>query len=321
VRMPSCAFTFSVPATTANLCPGFDAVGVALRLRSYATITSASRFGLTFVRNSCAPTHDGVAEAIVRAARSVANPLPRIKLHIDNRIPLGKGLGSSAAAAVLGIAAALHARNQSVSRRLVARLACEIEGHPDNALAAVFGGGVIAASHERGCYVRVPMPAALRVLVVIPDIDLPTSRSRALLPWRYRSKDVVFNAQRAALLGATLASGSWRHLREAMRDRIHQPYRSLHIPGMDEALSITHRDAFGVALSGAGPSLIVFLRTGALPERVARRFTGCFDRVKVRTRLLLLRCDARGLIGTVGGRMRNRNMFELGHDGAEVLER
>jgi homoserine kinase len=289
-------FSVSVPATSANLGPGFDAVGMALDLHVRASVEPAKRFALEFQPGRDAPSHDGFARAIVRAMQCVDARLPAIRVRVSNAIPLGKGLGSSAAAGVLGLAIASKARGRSLDRARLARMACELEGHPDNALPAVFGSVVVAASSDARAYVRLPAAPQLRALVVVPEIALATHDSRALLPERYERADVVFTAQRAALLGAALASGAWNELREAMRDRVHQPYRVPCIPGMQEALAMRHRAVLGSALSGAGPSLVALLHAGVSYEGAARRIEACFLRAGVAARSYFLRLCARGLV-------------------------
>jgi homoserine kinase len=288
-------FSVAVPASSANLGPGFDAVGIALELRLRADVSPAQRFQLTFAEGAEAPSHDGFARRIEAAMRRLAPELPRARVRVDNRIPLGKGLGSSAAATVLGLAIAMRAGRGAIDRRELARLACELEGHPDNALPAVYGGAVICAGSDAADCLRVRAPHELRALVVVPDVDLSTERARAMLPERYDRCDVVFTAQRAAMLGAALASGSWRELGLAMHDRVHQPYRVPGIPGMQEALDLRDRGVIGSALSGAGPSLIALLRPRAVWERVAPLFEACFARAGIASHSLSLAPAARGV--------------------------
>lgn len=289
-------FRVSVPATSANLGPGFDAVGIALALRLRAEVDMARRFELLFTPGADAPSNDGLAEAIQRAMKRIHPELPRVRVRVVNDIPLGKGLGSSAAATVLGLTIAARAHGQTLRRAELAQLACELEGHPDNALPAVFGSVVVAASSDPRAYVRVRALHDLRALVVVPDVSLPTSASRALLPDRYERADVVFTAQRAALLGAALASGSWNELGEAMRDRVHQPYRVPQIPGMAEALALRDRSLVGSALSGAGPAMIALLRPRSAWSSLARRLEACFERAGIAARSMPLHLCARGLL-------------------------
>jgi homoserine kinase len=288
-------FSASVPATSANLGSGFDAVGIALELRLRAHVVPAARFSLEFSPGAHAPSHDGLARAIRDAMLRVAPELPRARVSAGNPIPLGKGLGSSAAATVLGLAIAMRIRHGRIDRRELARLACELEGHPDNALPALYGGAVICATSGANDYLRVSAPRELRALVVVPDLEFSTQDARAMLPERYDRCDVVFTAQRAAMLGAALASGSWRRLGLAMQDRVHQPYRVPKIPGMEEALALTARGVIGSALCGAGPSLIALLDPRTVRQRIGPLFEACFARAGIASHSLILTPAARGL--------------------------
>jgi homoserine kinase len=288
-------FVAGVPATSANLGPGFDAVGMALDLRLRARVVPAARFSLAFSEGLEAPSHDGFARAIRTAMLRVAPELPDASIVASNPIPLGKGLGSSAAATVLGLAIAMRIHRGRIDLSEIARLACELEGHPDNALAAIYGGAVICASGGAGDHLRVRAPRELRALVVVPAFDLATSDARAMLPERYERCDVVFTAQRAAMLGAALASGSWRELGLAMHDRVHQPYRVPGIPGMEEALALDVRGLIGSALSGAGPSLIALLHPRTAWQRIAPLFEACFTRAGLASHSLILAPASRGL--------------------------
>jgi homoserine kinase len=298
--MPRCEpFSVSVPATSANLGPGFDAVGIALGVRIRAHVESARAFSISF-KGLEAPTHDAYEELIVAAMRRIEPELPRVRIAVENNIPLGKGLGSSAAACVLGAAIAAKAHGLAVDRIGIARIACDLEGHPDNALAAVFGGAVIAASGDVNSYVRIRNVRGVCAELVIPNIDLSTKQARTLLPERYSRADVVFTAQRAALLGAALATGEWSALREAMRDRVHQPYRAPHIPGLAAALDIRSRNLLGVALSGAGPSVIALMRRTRDGAKIGDSIACCFSKAGIEVDRLSVGLGGRGL-SVVGG--------------------
>jgi homoserine kinase len=287
------AFAVSVPASSANLGPGYDAVGIALDLRVRALVEPARRFSLEF-DGEHAPSHGGFAEVILAAMRRIDERLPPVRVRVHNGIPLGKGLGSSAAARILGLVAASRAGDYPLTRDRLAELACELEGHPDNAFAAVYGGAVIAAVPQPRACVRVAAPKDLRALVVVPEVELATEEARTLLPERYDRRDVVFTAQRASLLGAALGSQSWRALGEAMRDLVHQPYRASRIPGLCDALAIRAPHLIGIALSGAGPSILAFVRSDAAWRRIAARLESCFERAGVGARSYLLGFAARG---------------------------
>lgn len=289
-------FRVSVPATSANLGPGFDAVGVALSLHLRALVRPAARFVLTFAQGPCAPSHDGFAEKIITAMRVIDAELAPVHVHVENEIPLGKGLGSSAAASILGLIVAARAHGRTLSRERLAELACALEGHPDNALPAIYGGSVIAASGNARDFLRVSPMRDVMPVVVVPEIDLATSEARALLPERYDRADAVFNAGRAALLGAALASGRSQALRAAMQDRLHQPYRAPRIPGLAAALALGGRDLLGIALSGAGPSVIAFVPRSSSAQRVGGRIERCFRDAGVRAQHHALPWAARGAV-------------------------
>lgn len=286
-------YRISVPASSANLGPGFDCAALALALYMHATVEPAPRLRISFDDAGEAPSHDGLAALMIRAMREIHAALPAIHVHVRNEIPLGKGLGSSAAAVVIALVAAARARGKQLSFKAVGRIASSIEGHPDNALAAALGGAIVAANGER--FFRFACSPLIRPLLIVPEIELDTHSARLLLPPSYDRADVVFTAQRAALLGASLASGEVRLLREAMSDRIHQPYRAARIPGLPDVLAVRDRDLAGIALSGAGPSVIALVREGANAERVASKMQAAFAGAGVASRALPLQFSRRGV--------------------------
>ena len=283
------AFAVRIPATSANLGPGFDAVGIALSMQLRARVHKAKRFSIDFGGASI-PSHDGYERAILDAMMRVTTHRPNVRVSIENEIPLGKGLGSSAAASILGLLVGVRASGKSLSREAIALHACALEGHPDNALPALFGGAVISVP---GARITLPAPQGIAAVVVVPQIDLSTKASRALLPQRYSRSDMAFTAGRASLLGAALASGSWRALHAAMHDRLHQPYRAKKIPGLDEALALRARGLLGVALSGAGPSVLAFVRESAAAS-IGARLRACFEKAGLSAESYELRFASRG---------------------------
>ena len=288
-------FALSVPATSANLGPGFDAVGIALDLRCRAIVEPAHHFSLEF-GGAEQPTHGGFERMLLDAMQSVNSELPRVRVQLVNAIPLGKGLGSSAAARVLGVAIAARAHGLELDRDAIAHRACALEGHPDNALPAVYGGIAIATSSHANASIKLAAPRELRAIVVVPEFDLATTHARALLPLQHEKADVVFTMQRAALLGAALASGNWNVLREAMRDRFHQHYRAAVVPGLAEALAVDARDLLGVALSGAGPSVLALVHERAAWRPIAARIAAAFESAGIASRSYRLPFASRGLI-------------------------
>lgn len=256
------AFSVAVPASSANLGPGFDAIGLALDLWVRATVQPSLGFSIAFKAGRYVPTNAGFENEILRGFdRVMHGARPNVSLTIANDIPLGKGLGASAAGAVLGLTVAAELSAARPTKAQLARDACELEGHPDNALPALLGGIIVAAMPENAdpVFLRFEAPPGLEVVAVVPHIVLPTAAARALLPAHYERADVVFNLQRAALLAGALASGRLEGLRTATGDRVHQPYRAPLVPGFAEMLGFELPGLLALALSGAGPGVIAFV--------------------------------------------------------------
>jgi homoserine kinase len=290
------AFVVSVPASSANLGPGFDAVGLALDLWVRATVQPALSFSVSFKASMYVPTNAGFENEIVRGMERVlgAGTRPSVSVLVENHIPLGKGLGASAAGAVLGIAIGAELAGERPSELELARYAAELEGHPDNALPALLGGVVIAAQAdgEAPKYLRFDPPPGLSAVVCVPKIVLPTAAARALLPATYDRKDVVFNLQRAALLAASLASGRLEVLRTATGDRVHQPYRAPLVPGFDEMLRFDMPGLLALALSGAGPSVIALVDGNS--DAIGRALKDAFAREAIDSDIFAVGISARG---------------------------
>lgn len=270
------AFTVSAPASSANLGSGFDAVGVGIELRMTARVRildDGATSEWTY-RGRHAPSHDGIRGCIEAGLVRIAPAAPPLAIELENEIPLGSGLGSSAAAYAIGVAIGAQLVDLPPDDDLLAHAVAELEGHPDNALAAWYGGAIVAAMGDDGLTsLRFPPPDA-RAVVVVPELVLPTSQARALLPRAYIRADAVHNIQRAALLGAALATGRLDVLRAAVRDRLHQPYRANAIPGLAEILALEDPAIIAIALSGAGPSVLALVRDD--PVRIGRAMAAAF---------------------------------------------
>jgi homoserine kinase len=210
----------------------------------------------------------GEDNLIWRTAREVAEKhgcqMPPIELQIRNEIPLGKGLGSSAAALTVGVVIADRLLGFNWKPLRILDEAAQIEGHPDNVAACTLGSICAAAIDSGGVAhaVRIELAPRFGVAVVIPDFDLPTVQARTVLPEFYSRADAVFNVQRAALLITALAAGSITAFPTALEDRFHQPYRVPLVPGLDAILKLRAPGLLGCALSGAGPSILVFYERG-----------------------------------------------------------
>jgi len=203
-------------------------------------------------------------QTALAVARDVGGTLPPVTLEIDNDIPIGKGLGSSAAALTAGVVMADHLLDLRWKPLRILDEAARIEGHPDNVAACVLGSIVASAIDGGGVAraVRLHLPARYGVGIVVPDFILPTSEARAVLPNSYSREDTVFNVQRSALLIGALTTGTTSAFPAALEDRLHQPYRAALVPGLDEMVRLRAPGLLGCVLSGAGPSILVFYEKG-----------------------------------------------------------
>jgi homoserine kinase len=252
-----------VPGSTSNLGPGFDALGLALDITLRLRLVSAGDGppGQLQWRFRDAPAPVPAENAIERGFLAVVpagdrEHVPALVVDVESDIPMRAGLGSSAAAAVAGMRL-YEAVVGPVGRQRLLDESARLEGHPDNSSASVLGGFVSACVGPDGRVSAVsrPWPRDLRLVVATPEATLATSVARRALPREVPLSDAVANVQRAALLVQAIAAGDRRALREAFRDRLHQPYRLALVPGLERALAFEHPSLYGVFLSGAGPSI------------------------------------------------------------------
>src|SRR4051812_927524 len=220
--------TVRVPAPSANLGPGFDALGLALNIHLECRFEPADALSITVSGRDAGSISCGednlIWQTALHVARDMDSVLPPIALAIDNQIPLGKGLGSSAAALTAGVVIADHLLGLGWKPHRILDMAARIEGHPDNVAACVLGSIVASATDSGGVAraVRLEFPARYGIAVVVPDFVLPTSQARAVLPDCYSREDTIFNVQRSALLIAALSTGTTSAFPTALEDRLHQ---------------------------------------------------------------------------------------------------
>ena len=257
-----------VPASSANLGPAFDALALALGVYLECRFRPADQLAIHVAGRDAASISSGednlIWQTAVRIAGDLKRTMPSIELHIDNSIPLGKGLGSSAAALTAGVVIADAMLGLRWSRGRVLDEAARIEGHPDNVAACVHGSIVASATDARDVThaARLELHPRFGIAVVVPDFLLPTVEARRVLPKTYSRADVIFNIQRSALLITALATGITDAFPTALEDRLHQPYRAALVPGLDEIIGLRMKGLLGCALSGAGPSILVFYQRG-----------------------------------------------------------
>jgi homoserine kinase len=259
------AFRLRLPATSANLGAAFDTAAVALGFYLTVEAEAAHEFSIVATgRNAdlCARIEDNlILETYCSLLEREGRPVTPLALRMENQIPLGMGCGSSAAGRLAAIALAVHFGELGWSSEQILSEACAEEGHPDNAAACWLGGMVVAACEGKIVHVaRVVPPLDWLAMVVMPGESLATSRARAVLPDQYSRADAVANIQAASLLGLAFAQGRGDLLRPAMADRIHQPYRAEMCPLLTQLLPLAGSNGIlGVALSGAGPSVLLIL--------------------------------------------------------------
>ncbi len=262
-----------LPATSANLGPGFDAVGLAMTLSLTVEAESAETFGIE-ARGLDADLVGRVdGNLMLETYSALVAAGPALKLRMENEIPLGMGCGSSAAALLAGVMLANHFGKLGMTREAVLAEACRREGHPDN-VAACFLGGMTASAMVDGRVEAASVGRGLpwRLLLAIPGASLATSEARALLPASYTRADTVANVQATALLVAAFALGRPELLRAATRDRMHQPYRSAACPLLPLLAPLAGADGvFSVTLSGAGPAALLIVDPAAETESLMRK--------------------------------------------------
>lgn len=257
-----------VPASSANLGPGFDALGLGLDLYLECRFRPADKLEITAIGRDSDSISTGPDNLIWKTAERVAGDvgrqMPPIHLEICNDIPIGKGLGSSAAALTAGVVIASKILDLEWDPHRILDEAAQIEGHPDNVAACVLGAIVASAiDHEgKARAVRMDLNERYGLAVVVPDFVLPTSEARRVIPDTYSKADAVFNVQRSALLIVALATGVTDAFPTALEDRMHQPYREPLVPGLKEMGELRAPGLLGCALSGAGPSILVFHERG-----------------------------------------------------------
>jgi homoserine kinase len=255
-----------VPATSANLGCAFDCGGLALRLYLRALFVPSASTELSLEYQGKTPERfpmecsNLVLHSLRYASERLGAPAPKGHVLVQSEIPIGVGLGSSAAAVIAGLLLGVQHSGKEVAPEQLLRWAEEIEGHIDNAAAAYYGGLVLALSNniERIVVAKAKFPESIRLVVVTPSITVPTHEARAVLPKSYDRADVLHTLQRTSILAATCFSGNFELFPELFNDKLHQPYRQKLVPGMERCLGLRRPGLLGVAISGSGSSVIAF---------------------------------------------------------------
>lgn len=257
--------TIRVPATTANLGPGFDCIGLALDLWNEVQFEADNQITYRVTGEGASQLDNQpnnlLVEAFLRVYELCGQDSKGATIRSHNQIPPSSGMGSSAAALVAGIFGANELLGRPLNQADMLKLATELEGHPDNVAPALLGGLVVSVMNEGEILSRRYETPSLAAVIVKPDVDWPTRVARAVLPPSVPRADAIFNIGRTALVVDALRSGDLDLLRKVMDDRLHQPYRLERIPGGKAAFEAARH--FGAAaLSGAGPSILCFVESG-----------------------------------------------------------
>ncbi|RNB90736.1 homoserine kinase [Brevibacillus fluminis] len=293
-----------VPASTANLGPGFDTLGMAFQLYSTITMRFAEKTEIRLIGEELQELPVDKTNLVYEVAAGLfakANlPEPELYIEIETEAPLTRGLGSSASAIVGALAGANVLAGEPFTRDQLFEMASWLEGHPDNVGASVFGGFVVATLPKDESqpipYVTFPVPKTLKTLVVIPDYWLATHKARGVLPEVYTKADVIYNVGHSSLLVAALAQGRLDLLGSAMQDRMHQPYRAPLVPGLAEMLAeATAHGALGAALSGAGPTTLFFYENEQQEQELRSFIAAVMARHELSYELMELLIDEQGV--------------------------
>jgi homoserine kinase len=298
------SFTVHVPATTANLGPGFDCLGLALDLWNHVSFTIGDfPFSLNINGQGEGTLPENESNLIMRSAKRFAlanerNLPAEFRIDCQNNIPIASGLGSSAGAAVCGIAGAAKLLDIDINMYNLLQLATEIEGHADNAAACIFGGLVVVRNQngiiKHSQYAIQPITAA----VAIPDYSMSTKKAREVLPEQILLKDAVMNIAHSIELVQSLIQGDFDRLRENMVDNLHQKYRLPLLPGAAESIqSALKAEAYGACISGAGPGIVAFT-SREKSKSVGEAMQSAYQEKGISSQIFILEMPAKGMVIT-----------------------
>ena len=274
-----------VPATSANLGPGFDCMGIALPVYNTVTIEETVLPGTGVEINVIADSdaidpmslshipldeNSIIYKAVELLYNSIGQTPSELKITIHSSIPVTRGLGSSSSVIVGALLAANELLGRPADEAALLSIATEIEGHPDNVAPAILGGLIIAAQEEDGSvtYRKLEWPEEWAITVCVPDFELATEIARSVLPKEVPMKDAIFNAQRLAMLMYAVNTKDSELMKTALKDRLHQPYRMKLIPGLDKIMdNLKHiEDVLGCVISGAGSTILVISKKNDLDK-------------------------------------------------------
>lgn len=280
-----------VPATTTNFGSGFDTFGLSLSLTNTFSVEFSKKYEVEIKGYSSGipKDHRNLFIKVYKKTCEYIGKKPKpIRLLQENSVPSARGLGSSATAIVGGIEAALALHEEELPLEDKLKIAFEFEKHPDNVIPAFVGGFTVCVNSKSGMiFKKIHFPEEIKLVFVIPDYEVSTSEARRVLPKKVELKDAVFNVQRSALFVTALLTKDYKLLKEAVRDRLHQPYREKLVPGLSEAILVSYKEgALATFLSGAGPTICSLTleneeKIGEAVKEIVEKFSGYEAKVKV----------------------------------------
>lgn len=298
-----------VPATTANLGPGFDCLGLALPIYNTVTVEETIMPGTGIEINIIDETHEQdiisiptdenniVFKAIELLYNSIGQTPSELKITIKTHIPIARGLGSSAAVIVGGLIAANELLGKPADEAALLSIATEIENHPDNITPAVVGGFVVSSLEEDGSvvYSKMNWPKDWNITVCIPDYELSTDIARSVLPSEVPIRDAIYNLKHTAMLVQAVNTHDEKLMKVALNDRLHQQYREKLIPGLKEIKeALKHEEnVMGVVISGAGPSILV-ISYGNNLDKIREIVSNVWLDLNVKSKILTLQVEENG---------------------------
>ncbi len=302
--------TARVPATTANLGPGFDCFGMALPLYNEITIEETVMPGTGIEISIISDNKDDldimtiptdkdniVYKAVELLYNSIGQTPSELKITIKSGIPITRGLGSSAAVIVGGLMAANELLGRPADEAALLSIATDIEGHPDNVTPAIVGGTVIASQENDGSvvYRKLNWPDEWKIMVCIPDYELATDIARSVIPKEIPLKDAAFNLRRSAMFVQAVLTKDEELMKLALTDKLHQPYRMKLVPGLNEIIdNLKHEeDVIGCVLSGAGPTILVITK-GNSQERIKDIVKNTWADLNVKSDIQILKVEGNG---------------------------
>ncbi len=304
--------TVRVPATSANLGPGFDCFGMALpiynRITIEETVMPGTGIEIDILSNSqdeldilSIPTdkENLVYKAVELLYNSVGQTPSELKITIDSDIPITRGLGSSSSVIVGGLFAANELLGRPADEAALLSIAAELEGHPDNVTPAIVGGVVISSLEDDGSviYRKLDWPQDWKIMVCIPDFELSTDIARSVIPKEIPLKDVIFNTKRCSMFVQAVATKDEELMKLALTDKIHQPYRMKLVPGLNEIIENLkeEQDVLGCVLSGAGPSILVITK-GNSDEKIKEIVKNTWLELNVKSDVQVLKVENSGTV-------------------------